>query len=93
MTESGQDIYYDLRIEASSSTTEIWLGDSDGHFVQRAVGALDTSLRPGRYVVEFGLGTTTYPISLVEAGRFTEERLRAGPSCPRPAVRLAPDES
>lgn len=81
-----------MRVEASASTTEIWLGDSKGHLVQKAVGVLDTSLLPGDYVVEFGLGTTTYPIALHEASRYTEAELRDGPSCPRPTVRLSPHD-
>lgn len=92
MTHSGERVYHDLRIEASEATTEIWLGDSEGHFVKKAVGALGTSLLPGQYVVEFGLGTTTYPIVLTEAQRWTEAELRAGPCCLRPTVRFCPHE-
>lgn len=82
--------YYDLIIVAASSTTEIWLGDDDGHFVQKEIGTLETSLLPGDYTVEFGLGTATYPIHLAKSSRYTQQELAAGPTCPRPVPRLLP---
>lgn len=82
--------YYELIIEAESQSTEIWLGDSEGHFVQKEVGLLQSSLLAGNYTVEFGLGTTTYPICLERASRYTEAELKAGPSCPRPVVGEGP---
>ena len=83
--------YYKLEIVASAPATEIWLGDDAGHLVQKEVGALKTSLLPGFYVVEFGLGTFTYPIKLDEPRRYTQAELEAGPTCTRPAVRLLPE--
>lgn len=83
--------YYKLEIVASTPATEIWLGDDAGHLVQKGVGALKTSLLPGFYVVEFGLGTSTYPIKLDQARHYTQAELEAGPSCTRPAVRLLPE--
>lgn len=56
--------YFDLQITADAPTTEIWLGDDEGHLVQKEVGELQTSLMPGDYIVEFGLGTVCYPIHL-----------------------------
>jgi len=46
---------------------------------------------PGSYVVEFGLGTFSYPIKLDEPRRYTQAELEAGPTCTRPAVRLLPE--
>lgn len=77
-------VYYKLTILASSPATEIWLGDDAGHLVQKEIGEMRTSLLPGHYVVEFGLGTSTYPIHLTGAVRYTQAKLEAGPTCPRP---------
>ena len=78
-------------IAASRPETEIWLGDDEGHFVQKAVGDLRTSLVPGDYVVEFVLGTETYPVALWAPARYTQADLEAGPLCRRPIPRL-PEE-
>ncbi len=83
--------YYELEIIASTPATEIWLGDDAGHLVQKETGTLRTSLLPGNYVVEFGLGTSTYPIELNKARRYTQSALEAGPTCARPEVRLLPE--
>lgn len=91
MSSEPKPVYYDLVIEAESQDTEIWLGDDEGHHVQKEVGVLRSGLLPGDYVVEFGLGSTTYPIALRKASRFTEAELTAGPSCPRPAVKFTTD--
>jgi len=80
----GISAYRELVIIATSPTAEIWLGDDEGHFVQKGIGSLETSVMEGRYTVEFGLGTRTYPIHLTEDARYTEAQLRNGPSCPRP---------
>jgi hypothetical protein len=84
-------VYYDLVIVAISPTTEIWLGDDDGHLVQREIGTLKTSLLPGDYTVEFGLGSSPYPIHLARASRYTQAGLAAGPTCVRPMPKLAPE--
>ena len=84
MSTAAIPVYYKLVIVASSSATEIWLGDDAGHLVQKAVGELRTSLLPGDYVVEFGLGTSPYPIHLTKATRYTQTELEAGPTCSRP---------
>ena len=84
--------YFDLTIETSSPDTDIWLADTDGHLVQKETGVLQTSVLPGNYVVEFQLGGTTYPIKLNQNQRHTEAQLRAGPSCPRPTVKLLDDD-
>ena len=81
--------YFKLEIVATSPAMEIWLGDDAGSLVQKAVGELIASLSPGNYVVEFGLGTTLYPIHLDKAQRFTQAELEAGPTCARPVFRLA----
>ena len=80
--------YFNLVIEADMPEEEIWLGDDEGHFVQKAVGVLNTDLLPGNYVVEFGLKTTTYPVALRAPLHLTEREIRSGQSCPRPQVRL-----
>ena len=81
--------YQRLVICASHPDTEIWLGDAEGHFVQKAVGELTTSLMPGRYVVEFGLGTSTYPVSLQSPARYTQRQLETGQTCPRPIPQIS----
>ncbi len=83
--------YYNLEIVAASPATEIWLGDDAGHLVQKEVGELKTSLLPGYYVVEFGVGTSLYPIHLDKARRYTQTELEAGPICARPVLRLLPE--
>jgi len=84
-------MYHKLVILASSPTTEIWLGDDAGYLVQKEIGEMRTSLLAGHYVVEFGLGTPTYPIHLTKASRYTQAELEAGPTCPRPTVELPPE--
>lgn len=37
-------VYYELIVEAASQSTEIWLGDNEGHFVQKETGLLRSSL-------------------------------------------------
>jgi len=89
MGKRGKLVYHRLVVRASPRT-EIWLGDDDGHFVQMERGTLDTSLLPGDYVVEFGLGTRTYPIRLAKDSEFSQAEIAAGPTCPRPRVKLGP---
>ena len=84
-------MYYDLVIVATSPTTDIWLGDDDGHLVQKETGTLETSLLPGDYTAEFGLGTTPYPIHLARSSRYTQAELAAGPTCARPIPKLSAD--
>ena len=80
--------YCDIEIKGSTPQTEIWLGDDAGHFVQKEIGILQSSLIPGNYVVEFGLGTTCYPIHLNEDSYYTQNEIEAGPSCERPSVQF-----
>ena len=47
--------YCRLTIIAGDPKTEIWVGDAGGHFVQKEVGVMETSLLPGQYTVQFGL--------------------------------------
>jgi len=84
-------IYYEFVIEASSPATEIWLGDDAGYLVQKEVGEMRTSLLAGHYVVEFGLGTSPYPIHLKDDSRYTQAELEAGPTCLRPIPELPPE--
>jgi hypothetical protein len=75
--------YYDLVIVAEVPDTEIWLGDDEGHFVQKGTGMLATGLLPGTYVVEFGLGTAQYEIDLTADSHYTEAQLTAQEPSPR----------
>lgn len=84
--------YFQLEIAASSSEIEIWLGDTAGCLVQKAVGTLKTGLIPGDYVVEFGLGTMVYPIHLDKNHSTTQAELLNGPICTRPVFSLPPDD-
>jgi hypothetical protein len=90
-TARATPVYYKLVIVAASPATEIWLGDDAGHLVQKEVGELRTSLLPGDYVVEFGLGSSPYPIHLAQASRYTQTELEAGPTCSRPIPQLPPE--
>ena len=87
----AKPVYYELTIVAASPTTEIWLGDDDGHFVQKEIGTLRTSLLPGYYTVEFGLGFPLFPIHLAKASRYTQAELAARPICSRPIPKLPPE--
>lgn len=64
--------YKRLVITAHDPTTEIWVGDDEGNLVQKEVGRMDTSLLPGRYTVEFGLGTEQRVIDLREDLEYHE---------------------
>ena len=86
-----KSVYYNLTIVAASPATEIWLGDDSGHFVQKEIGTLETSLLPGDYTVEFGLGASPYPIHLAQSSRYTQAELAAGPTCSRPVPKLSPE--
>jgi len=86
----AKPVYYELVIVAASPATEIWLAD-DGHLVQKEIGTLRTSLLPGHYTVEFGLGSPPYPIHLAKASRYTQAELAAGPTCSRPILKLPPE--
>jgi hypothetical protein len=85
----AKPVYYELVIVAASAATEIWLGDDGGHFVQKEIGTIRTSLLAGHYTVEFGLGSPLYPIHLAKASRYTQAELAAGPTCSRPILKLA----
>ena len=91
MSAATKPVYYKLVILASSPATEIWLGDDAGHLIQKEIGEMRTSLLPGDYVVEFGLGTSPYPIHLKDDSRLTQAELEAGPTCPRPIPQLPPE--
>ena len=90
-TRFGNAEYFDLVIQATSPATEIWLGDDEGHFVVRSVGTLEEGLMAGRYVVEFGLGTTTFPIELTQDTRLMEED-PVWSLMPRPIPQIPPRE-
>ena len=92
MLEDGAK-YFEVVIFARSPDTDIWLGDDEGHLVQKSEGTLETSIQSGHYTVEFGLGTTTFPLHVTENVRWTEEEISTGPSCPRPIPIIPPLES
>lgn len=89
MSKVAASRYHRLVVRASPGT-DIWLADNDGHLVQKERDTLDTRLLPGKYVVEFGLGTQTYPIHLGKDSEYSQAEIEAGPSCRRPKVKLAP---
>jgi hypothetical protein len=91
MIRKAKPVYYDLLIVATSKTTDIWLADDGGHLVQKEIGTLRTSLLPGFYTVEFGLGNPTYPIHLTKARKYAQAGLTASGPCPRPKIRLLPE--
>lgn len=80
--------YLAIEVRGQSPETEIWLGDDAGSLVQKEVGVLRSRLIPGRYVIEFGLGTTCYPIDLFENLRLTQREIELAPSCERPVFHL-----
>ncbi len=85
---SGRKTYFRLVITASLPCTEIWIGDNKGFPVCKGDGVLNEGLLPGTYTVEFGLGNTTYPITLTRDSECTQFQIEQGPSCPRPVINL-----
>lgn len=79
--------YHRVFIQASESSTDIWIGDDHGHPVLSKAGSLDVHLLPGFYTVQFGLKSETYPLQLSAPVRRTEAEIRAGPTCPKPEFR------
>lgn len=82
--------YFTLEIEAKSPKTDIWLADDGGSLVEKSVGKLNTGVLSGNDVVEFGLGTPVYPISLDKDLRIDEAELARGQTCARPVFTLPP---
>jgi len=66
--------YYKLLVTAPVGM-EIWIGDEHGNFVQKEEHILDTSLRPGKYTVQFGLKEPQYPINLQDNLKISYEEL------------------
>ncbi|MDN5864301.1 MAG: hypothetical protein L0I62_03670 [Gammaproteobacteria bacterium] len=91
MFEDGAE-YFEVVIVAQSPKTDIWLAH-EGHLVQKSDGTLETSILPGHYTVEFGLGSPTYPLRITHDVRWTEEEITAGPPCPRPIPYVPPLDS
>jgi hypothetical protein len=91
MLEDGAE-YFAVVIVARSPETDIWLAH-EGHLVQKSDGTLETSILPGHYTVEFGLGSPTYPFHVTRDIRSTEEEITAGPACPRPIPYVPPLDS
>ncbi|MCC5904972.1 MAG: hypothetical protein JJU13_02080 [Balneolaceae bacterium] len=84
--------YYKLEIIGKSSDSEIWIGDDMGHLVQKAEGKLNTDLLPGKYTVEFELGSQCYPIILNHDTQLTQNEIEAGPACERPKIKFENQE-
>jgi hypothetical protein len=82
--------YFEVVIVAQSPKTDIWLAH-EGHLVQMSDGTLETSILAGHYTVEFGLGTSTYPLHVTQNLRCSEEEITSGPPCPRPVPRFPPE--
>lgn len=78
--------YYRIEILSELPQTAIWLSDLDGCLVEKSIGKLDIGLMPGDYSVEFGLGTTNYPIHLDTDLHITQTQLAAGSTCLRPVL-------
>ena len=76
--------YLRLEIVGRSTRSEIWLGDDEGHLVQKEIGLLRSSLLPGHYVVEFALGGKCYPIHLEQDLRLSQDQIEKGPTVERP---------
>ncbi len=91
MYEDGAE-YFDVVIVARSPKTDIWLAH-EGHLVQKSDGTLETSILPGHYTVEFGLGSPTYPLHVAADARWLEEEITAGEPCLRPVPFVPPLES
>jgi len=54
------DVYYGLTIVADDDV-EVWLACDEGHLVQKSLGTMVSSLKPGRYKYRFSLkGEDTY---------------------------------
>ena len=83
-TVKRSQLYYQLIIKGNSTEVDIWLGDGEGYFVQKAEGELNTSLLPGKYIVEFGLGAQCYPVTLSQNARLSQKEIEEGPACKRP---------
>lgn len=81
--------YYQLVIQGNSPEIDIWLGDDEGHFVQKAQGELRTSLLEGKYIGEFGLGSKCYPINLNHDTWLTQNEIETGPTCERPKPNIS----
>lgn len=81
--------YFEVVIVARSPKTDIWLAH-EGHLVQKSDGTLETSILPGHYTVEFGLGSATYPLHVSRDIRLTEDEVTAGSPCPRPIPYVPP---
>ena len=90
MVDDGAE-YLDVVIVGGSPKTDIWLAH-EGHLVQKSDGLLKTSIMPGQYTVEFGLGSPTYPLHVVRNIRLTEEEITAGPPCSRPVPYVPPSD-
>jgi len=82
--EPELQIYRLLEITGESSITEIWLGDDEGHLVLREIGVLRSSLKPGRYTVEFALGGACYPVVLSEDLQLSQAEIESGAPIERP---------
>jgi hypothetical protein len=65
-----------LKVQATKSHTEIWIGDSEGHFVQKGEGTLETKLLPGEYNVSFGSGSPAKVFQLREATEIRENEFK-----------------
>ena len=70
------EVYHKLTVVATHPDTEIWVGDEIGWFVCKGVGLLEERLKPGDYVVSFGLKGTKYRFCLDRSLTLTQTQLR-----------------
>ena len=63
--------FSDLVIYANEIGIEIWIGDEEGNFVQKGEGVLKTRLRPGKYIISFGLNGEKREVELKPLTRIT----------------------
>lgn len=75
-----EPVYHRLVVLADPNTV-IWLVDDCWHPVQKAIGALDTSVQHGRYFIELDETGFAYPIELFGDLRLTQNQLEASPAC------------
>jgi len=73
-----KESYHRLVVTAKEMTTDIYVADDEGNFVQKETGVLATRLLPGKYVVHFGLHGNPIPVDLNDTVVFAEKDIAHG---------------
>ena len=73
-----KESYHRLVVTANEMTTDIYVADDEGNFVQKEMGVLATRLLPGKYVVHFGLHGNPIPVDLNDTVVFAEKDIAHG---------------